>query len=395
MKLRAHPRNPTSLLVAILLPVFLAVSVISSNTYDARKQDFAAYWQAGHMILAGQDVYDSSQWIAERELHGTALHSELTFHYPLPFAVLFSPLALFPVQTSYTFWLFLQQTLLMTSVLLLLRLCAMQEGYLTVFALAGVFLFRPAFSVIFNGQIFSVLLLAVVLSIYLFRDGNWFWGGLVVSILLLKPSIGVPILAFTCLWFLVIKQGMGIAGVMAGGALLFLIGAMVDPHWVSAYLQVGQASFSKYLGLHPTLWGLVDKAPIPENARLQAGMFASAVVIGVETFYLWRRRFEFSPLTAVSSSLPAGLLLAPYSWNYDQILLVVPLIYLTAKIAGWRGARAGLSFLFGMVILSIVLVLIAYALLHDVWSIWNSLTVWALALMIRPVTGNAVINVTP
>ena len=89
-------KTRTAFIFLILIPVFLLVSLSSSKIYDARKQDFAAYWQAGHMILSGQDIYNSSEWIAERERRGTALHSESTFHYPLPFAVLFSPLALFP-----------------------------------------------------------------------------------------------------------------------------------------------------------------------------------------------------------------------------------------------------------------------------------------------------------
>ncbi|MCI0608221.1 MAG: DUF2029 domain-containing protein [Anaerolineae bacterium] len=133
----------------------------SSKIYDARKQDFAAYWQAGHMILAGQDVYNSTEWIAERELRGTALHSEPAFHYPLPFAILFSPLALFSVQSAYTIWLFFEQVAILISILALLSFYPARTSYLELFTIAGIFLFRPSFSVILNGQILSLLLITL------------------------------------------------------------------------------------------------------------------------------------------------------------------------------------------------------------------------------------------
>ena len=85
----------------ILIPIFMVVSIASSKFVDAHKQDFAAYWQAGHMILSGQDVYNSSGWIKERELRGTAPHSEPTFQYLLPLAVVFVPLGLLPIQSAY------------------------------------------------------------------------------------------------------------------------------------------------------------------------------------------------------------------------------------------------------------------------------------------------------
>ena len=246
-------------LLMILIPIFVLVSVSSSKNYDANKQDFAAYWQAGHMILAGQDIYDSSEWIAECELRGTALHSEPTFHYPLPFAVLFSPLALLPIQSAYVLWLFFEQLAILVSILLLLSFYPARTGYLELLAVAGVFLFRPTFSVIFNGQILSVLLLLVCVSILLFHHQRWFYGGFALSLLSLKPSIGLPILVFAGIWLFAKKQGRGILGMALGCLALLLIGMLVDPNWVMDYVSVGGDSFSKYFGLHPTLWGAVDK----------------------------------------------------------------------------------------------------------------------------------------
>lgn len=368
----------------ILIPIFVLVSVSASKMIDARKQDFAAYWQAGHMVLAGQDMYNSAEWIAERELRGTALHSEPTFHYPLPFAVLFSPLALLSVQSAYMIWLFFEQIAILVSIVVLLSFYPARSGYLELFTIAGVFLFRPSFSVILNGQILSLLLLFVCISIILFYNQRWFWGGFAISLLALKPSIGIPMLTFAGIWLLAKKQWNGILGIALGCISLLLIGVLVDPDWVIDYLSVGGDSFSKYFGLHPTLWGAVDKVFIQDGRSLMAGAVVSLTVFVIEVYVLHGKRFSVEPLDAFACLLPAGLLIAPYSWSYDQILLVVPLIYMMSRIGSSRGNGMAILFLFGIVALSICLVLVAHVLHHDVLSFLNSFVVWMFVLRFIP-----------
>ena len=377
-------KTRTAFIFLILIPIFLLVSLSSSKIYDARKQDFAAYWQAGHMILSGQDVYNSSEWIAERERRGTALHSEPTFHYPLPFAVLFSPLALLPVESAYTLWLFFGQIAILTSILILLSFYPARTGYFELCTIAGIFLFRPSFSVIFNGQILSLLLIFVCVSILLFHHQHWFWGGLTLSLLSLKPSIGLPILALAGLWLLTKKQWHAILGIALGCFTLLLAGMLIDPNWPIEYIRVSGDSFDKYFGLHPTLWGVVDKIFTQNAKSLVAGAVVSLTIFLTEVYFLNRRGTHHAPIEAFASILPAGLLIAPYSWSYDQVLLAVPLIYLMIRIAFSQGNRMAVLFLFGIVTLSIFLVFAAHGIRHDVWSFLNSFIVWIFVLFLIP-----------
>ena len=379
-------KTRTTFIFLILIPIFLLVSLSSSKVYDARKQDFAAYWQAGHMILAGQDVYNSSEWIAERERRGTALHSESTFHYPLPFAVLFSPLAVVPVEFAYALWLFFGQVAILTSILTLLTFYPARSSYFELFTIAGIFLFRPSFSVILNGQILSLLLMFVCVSVLLFHNQNWFWGGFALSLLALKPSIGLPMLVLAGVWLFVSKQLHGIFGIALGCVTLLLAGMLIDPNWPIDYLRVGGDSFSKYFGLHPTLWGVVDKIFVQDSRSLVAGAVVSLVIFLTEVYVLNKKGINNPPIEAFASILPAGLLIAPYSWSYDQILLAVSLIYLMIRIAYSSGNWIAVLFLFGIVSLSIFLVLIAHVVHHDVWSFLNSFIVWIFVLCLIPRT---------
>jgi glycosyl transferase family 87 len=369
-------KNRTIFLFGMLVPIFLILSLLIAKINDAHTKDFAAYWQAGHMLLSGQNVYDSPTWIAERELLRTALHSEPTFQYPLPFAILFAPFALLSVQSSYTFWIFLAQVAILASIVILLRFYPARSGYVELAIVAGIFSFRSAFSVIVGGQILPFLLFFVSVSIFLFDRKKWFWGGFLLSLLSVKPSIGIPILALAGVWLLSRKQWMGILGMLVGGIALFLIGALVNPYWVVDYVNIGGDSFSKYFGMHPTLWGVVDKILVVDSRSIVAGMIVALTVFLLEAYFF--HNAQAGPLEAFASILPAGLLMAPYSWAYDQILLTVPIVYLAMNISASQGSKVAVLFLFGVVALAVVLVFIAYLVEHDVWSVVTPITLWVL-----------------
>src|ERR1041385_6121500 len=227
----------------VLCPIFLIFSLLLSTWWEGRRMDFGAYWQAGHMILSGQNIYDPAQWEAVRQLNSTAFQSGQTFQYPLPLAMLFTLPALLPIQVAYTFWMFLSQVAVLLSIMILLSFYPARSGYLELLAIAGIFFFRPMFSILNSGQILGLLLVPLALSIRLFQDGKWLAGGLILSILCLKPSIGFPLLILTGIWLVFSKQWRGIWGIGAGSLVLMLIGALVNPHWVMNYISVSDNSF--------------------------------------------------------------------------------------------------------------------------------------------------------
>lgn len=364
----------------ILCPIFFVFSLLLSRWWEGRAQDFGAYWQAGHMVLAGQNVYDTDQWVAVRLQEGTAFHSEPTFQYPLPLAVLFSPLAWLPVQTAYTLWMFLSQVAVLVSITILLNFYRARSGYLALLAIGGIFFFRPMFSIVNSGQILTLLLLLLVVAIRLFQDDNWFLGGFALAVLSLKPSVGFPVLLLAGLWLLSRRQWKAIWGVSAGGLVLILIGALVNYRWLIDYLSIGGDSFSKYFGMHPTLWGAVDKVFKTDSVSVAIGLVCVAAVFVAEGYLFWGRKSKMDALPAFASILPAALLVAPYSWHHDQVLLIVPIVFLLANISIKYGMGRAALLMAGIVTLAFAMLTIAYSVGHDVWSFLNSLVVWAFSL---------------
>ena len=111
------------------------------------------------------------------------------------------------------------------------------------------------------------------------------------------------------------------------------------------------------------------------NSRsLVAGMILALTIFLLEAYFFKKTHVE--PFEAFAAILPAGLLIAPYSWAYDQLLLTVPVVYLVMNISISQGNKVAVIFLFGIVALAVVLVSIAYLVDHDVWSVLTPFLLW-------------------
>ncbi|HJR80902.1 MAG TPA: glycosyltransferase family 87 protein [Anaerolineales bacterium] len=364
----------------VIVAIFLFVSLLSQRRYDGRISDFAVYWLAGHMVAAGQYVYDTDAWLAERDSQGIAIHAEPTFQYPLPFAVIFVPLGLLPVQQANTIWLFFSQLAILISIAILLNFYPTRTAYTDLLIVGGLFLFRPVFMTLEKGQSLPLFLLSICCAIFLLDRKKWFSGGLLLSFLALKPSLGVPVLALIGLWLLARKQWLGLLGMAAGGVASVLIGMMLNSQWLVDYVSIGGDSFSKYYGMHPTFWGAADKILVANDRSIPVAVSIVLIVFAIQAWLFWKGKVEDNVLEAFSIILPAGLLVAPYSWAYDQILLIIPIVYIMSRISLSSGSSLSLLFLIGTVGCAIALVLISHQVLHDVWSFLNSFLIWMLAL---------------
>ena len=228
----------TAIIVAVFLPIFLLVNSRLEKMYDSYIMDFATYWQAGHMTLSGQDIYNNQEWDAEKSLHGTAPYSE-TFQYPLAFAMFLAPLSLLTLGQAFFLWRLIGELAILTSLFILWNFFPKRSIFFELLAIITAFLFPPTFLVLRGGQLAPVLLLFITLSIYFFSREKWLYGGLIVSLMLLKPSLGVPFLAFTSIWLFSKKQWSALAGIAVGALLLYGVGALYNSQWVLEYLSIG------------------------------------------------------------------------------------------------------------------------------------------------------------
>ncbi|HVN56093.1 MAG TPA: glycosyltransferase family 87 protein [Anaerolineaceae bacterium] len=350
--------------------VFLAFGIVVVPGMDYHDKDFFTFWLAGWMSWAGQSPYDPGQWLSGHIRFGTGWMPNPFFPYPLALGILFIPIGLIPLMQAYIFWVFLSGLMIAVSVFLLnpgLDLRAWKNLLFPLFA--AILLFRPTIISAYHGQISGFLLLIPALAVNLWEKGKWWQGGVALSLLFLKPTLGFPVIAFAGIWLLFQKRWNAIAGIAGGAAAWAVIGFLQDPAWIGKFLSSGNRKFLDSFGVMPNVFGLSGAACNHSLPCTAAGGVILALGLGLLTLWaLWRKK-NLSPSWMMSLVIPASLAIAPYIWAYDQLLLVIPL-----TVTAIRLAKSGAPFLvtalypFGLSILSLVFLAISNSQGYDVFS---------------------------
>lgn len=113
-------------------------------------------------------------------------------------------------------------------------------------------------------------------------------------------------------------------------------------------------------------------------------LFAGGIAAGVILLGLWiTRRASYSDqwLLMLGVVMPIALMAAPYIWNYDQVMLIAPILAMTALLDQANAPFAVVALTPIMVDLAAVaLLLLAVSLGHDAWG-------WLLPMTVAVIFG--------
>lgn len=358
------------LLLLVLLFVLVSPQIVRSLKYA--DSDFFSFWLAARMTWKDQNPYDSSSWILEHQTYGADWISDSTYLYPLPLSVIFAPLGLLPLFEAYVLWVFLSLLTTIGSLLLLrtvwLNLSLTLSEMIPM--IAGALLFRPVIVTVRNGQIGAILLLLVVLALYLWERERWLSGGVLIGATLLKPSLGIPVAVFIGLWAILARRWRIVAGFSLGVVGLYAIGWLQAPGWVNQYLAIAIGKGNQTLGFAPSLWGLAGLACSDVPACILAsGLVSTTLLLMMILTVFMRWRGTMAPRLAVGIAISAALLVTPYLWAYDQILLLVPIVVLSMEMReqGYPYIATA-PLLLVCSLCALLLVYVASILGRDAWS---------------------------
>jgi hypothetical protein len=362
------------IIIYILFTVLLLAAsfyiVRSQDYYRAEGGDFFSLWLAPHLLLQGQDPYRADIWVPAHDTFGARWISDPTFLYPLPLAVLLLPFGIFPLDVAAVLWVFLS----LAAILLVARMLISSwlPGQLMPYllpALAGIILFRPTFLTLLVGQMEILLLLCLAGTAWLWEGGEWLKGGLLASVVVLKPQIGLPLLALTSLWLLFHRRWAGLAGMGLAALALFALGAVFDIGWVGRWLSIGQGKVSGVFGYSPTVWGVaatVCRHQYPCTSLL-GGVLSIVVVAGGLWILLPRKVLR--PMNAIGVIIPVALLTTPYLWAYTQVMLMIPILLVMGRMYQRKLPYLLVAtFPLTMAVLAFALLFVAVGLGSDVWS---------------------------
>lgn len=380
-------RIRTIMLIVLLIPMLMLYSYWLVEAGRPYHSDFSHYWQASRMTYLGQSAYDSHAWEAVRNQYGiTSSGTEATFLYPLPMVVLLIPFGLLTVEHAYFLWALLGGLSIFVSMLILISYYSQRTFVFEFLALGTVFLFRPTLYIIPGGQITAEFLLMLVLAIHFFGKQRWFLGGLAASMIVLKPSLGIPFLGLLGIWLLFKKQWSGIMGIAVGGILLYGLGAIYDPLWPLNYLAIGRGAFDKYYGYQPTILGMAGLMFKTAWMKTLTGVLGICTVLAVTGYYVWKKELHDNPFRIAAILTAVTLLISPYAWNYELVLLIIPILYILIAVSSLYGDLKAALFSLSILGFSVILFFVAIQQGYDVWSLLVTGTVWGMTLSLpKPV----------
>jgi hypothetical protein len=289
--------------------------------------DYGSFWAAGYQALHGQAAaaYDfDAHWIVERALFGPDV-PQVPWMYPPLFLLVVTPLALLPFGWSRLCWLALTLAAYLAATL---RISRERGALLFALAYTGVCV-NAVFAQ--NGVLSAALLTGGLLSL----ESNPLVAGALLGALAYKPQLGllVPIALIAGRHWRAF--GAAATTVLASAALAALLfGPEVWPAYAGSLPGSRRTILDGTLGLSMiTLYSEVRRlggAPALAFAAQALGFVASALLVA----WAWRRP---GPLAHKGALLAALVPLAtPYAYQYDLVLLSLPIGLLLAECARTR-----------------------------------------------------------
>ncbi len=377
------------LVLAAMLPVYWNIALLNEQRVDYVNNGFFKFWLAGQMTWTPAHPYSPEDWDEGHRQNGSTWMDEKRFAYPLPLALLVSPLGLLPLKTAYILWDFVAQILIAGC---LLWLATHWEGLnrrlYVLFLLLAITLNGNVYLGLMTGTVAALFLVFLTLALlFLEKKSDW-PAGFFLALVMLKPPL-VTILLLLGLWLLFSRRWRAIGGMALGGLALYVIGLLQDPQWLQKFLGTGDSLLGMRLGHQPTL---LSYARLVCNGNLTCATTGYALValalVAIFTWILWKNHTKLTPLMAFSLAIPLGVLLPPYLWSYDYTLLVLPVAYTALEMVRRQKTYLYATlFLLALTALSLAGLTLfwmnpandALTIQRDMWSIWTGLYVLAAA----------------
>ena len=380
-----------------LFIIFLAAYFIASTQdyYRAEGKDFISLWLAPRLIIQGKDPYNSIDWVAAHETYGAKWVSDQTFLYPFPLAVLLLPLGLLPLEYASVLWVALSILAMLYIVQAVLSLWK-DDWPITYLipVVMGIFLFRSVAVSWWLGQIDWLILLCLIGGMLHWEKRKWLQGMMIISASIIKPQLGVPLLAFISMWLVLRHKWKAIMGEGITLLALFGIGWLFNHAWLVQWLQIGRTKIEALLCCTPTIWGF---SSLLCGFNLVCG-FRLAIVASILLGILLMTRLIKLPDSGakfvLGFSIPIALLVSPYLWTYSHLILILPILIILGimkhrkmsymlvapfilYIALFSSAIVFISIRVGVDVLSSLVPLVVFALFWLFHSLWlKSKPVW-------------------
>jgi hypothetical protein len=367
------------LIFALIVGMVFVIARLSGNT-NPRDTNFSFFWLAGKMILNGENPYDQAQYLAGHDLHQINWRPNKIFPYLLPLAIFCIPFGFFSLDQAYFIWQITTLSIVAVTIFVVINQwerAAQRRLFVPLFI--AMFFFGPVYLTLRTGSIGAFPLLIILFACLLLKNEKSFLAGVLLSLTILKPPQGLTILLLAGIWLLARRDWKAIYGMAAGGVLLLIIGLIQDPLWLMKFREAGSAVMDRTQGVHSNVWALSYLVCRGTSAcSTILGAVGSVFILGLSGVFLWKRQAQAEAWEAMSFIIPIGFITTVYLWEYDQILYVIPIVWVVGTLVQKTKSYIH-AFLFLIVLIFYAFFAVAKlrVTLHDLWSWGNTLILLA------------------
>lgn len=355
---RSHWRRTGIRVILLALGIGGACWLIVAYRYQA--WDFRNnLWGPAHLLLRGKDPYSLEALAQLSADWGVPFFRSVWFPAVIGVGL---PLGALPLPAAANIWLLISLAAALASeVLVYTGTTRRQQSRDLVMVALAVMVFAPLYAHLNQGQASLVVLASCVIAWALLEREQPTWAGVFLSLGWAKPQL--VLLVWPALAWLAVKRGRGgsfLLGWFASSVVQTIPLWVLQPSWPAGYLE---ALRSNPTWLQPNIYSVVAHW----SGSQVLGWMVALVALGAAGFWLaslWRHA---SSLAALTWTLALTPILSPYTWSYDQVLLL-PLLVLTLSQDSRRLPRIVWWIVF--LVCQAFYVALRLHTSSDVWYLW-------------------------
>jgi glycosyl transferase family 87 len=318
------------LLLMIATGIMLAIALYVPNSLPVNS-DFSALYNTDLALVNHIPIYDLPA-VESLAVRASGIPPEkfflARFPYPPWYALSTFYLGWLPSKAAATLWFELNLVMLFFSVWFLTE---DWQPRLRLIAFPLALFFLPVLGALSVGQYDFPGLLGTSMLIYSLRKQNMALTTLGAVLLTFKPHIGALVLLAVLIHLVLRRDNYGrraLRSILVAGVFLFMVGFIADSVWLVNYPKmllnyqnegnVTACSECASLPVWLSRWffdGALTKA---------AGIAVVLLIALLLVFSLNGNMLLRSPALLLTSALVITLLVSPYLYNYDFVLLLVP-----------------------------------------------------------------------
>ncbi len=325
-------------LILFALPVIMLLVAVYAPSALPAGMDFSALYNTNLALVHGVPIYDLEA-VESLAVQASGIPPDkfflARFPYPPWYALSTFYLGFLPAQTAATLWFEMNLVMLLLSVWFLTDGLS---GRLRLVAFPLALLFFPVLGALSVGQYDFPVLLGTSLLIYSLRRENVALTALGAALLTFKPHVGALILLSALIHLITSRNKFvrrAMRSVLMAGVVLFAVGFLADSAWIISY----PAMLLNYQG-EGNVSSCSECASLPvflsrwffDGSLSKAALIALGLLILLTGIFFARRNALLrSHELFLTSALLITLLISPYLYNYDFVLLLIPFAVLAAR----------------------------------------------------------------